>query len=572
MNSKKRILFVLVFLISVSFAASSFSQSPPSSQTAGGISRQQMELEKKKKLQERITKPRVKPKEAAPEEIIPKEAGPKILIEKIKVEGATLISEEDIKKITSQFEGKELSLSDMQKAADLITDEYRKKGYITCRAYIPPQTIKDAVLIIRIIEGKLGKLRIEGNRYFKTSLLKKKICLKPGEPFDYSKLQKSLTYINEHPDRTAKAVLIPGKEPGTTDIVLQVQDNFPFHIGFEYDNFGSRYIEKDRYALTLEHNNLLGFDDKLYLKYQRAQDGLYELRNLRYSVPLSPDLEVGFYYLWSKSKLGKEYKDLDIRGKSQLGGLFLTRSLIKEDNIDLELNLGFDYKHIRNYTSEVLTSRDELRIFKTGFDLDTLDKWGRTILTAELDLGIPEIFGGVQAKDPMATREGAGGKFLKFAGNLYRLQPMPFSSSILWKNQFQFSNYTLPSCEQFQIGGIANVRGYPSAEYSGDKGYAASIEWSFPLYFLPGQIKVPLSKSSFYDATRIVFFYDWGYTQLNKELAGEQKCRTLKGWGFGLRFNLPEDLSARIECAYPIGQTPSDGNHLHTYVSVSKKF
>ena len=173
---------------------------------------------------------------------------------------------------------------------------------------------------------------------------------------------------------------------------------------------------------------------------------MYELKNLSYSIPLG-STELGFYYLWSKLKLGKEYKDTDIRGKSEIGGLFLIRRLIDEINLDLRLNFGFDYKHIRNYTLGVQTSRDEPRIFKTGFDLDVLDRFGRTIFTLETDLGVPNILGGVEAKDPYGTREGAGGRFLKFAGNLYRLQPAPFSSSILWRNQFQLSNYTLPSCE-----------------------------------------------------------------------------------------------------------------------------
>jgi hemolysin activation/secretion protein len=81
----------------------------------------------------------------------------------------------------------------MQKIADEITDLYRKYGRSTSRAYLPPQTIKDGVLIIKVIEGKVGKIDIKGNRYFKTSRLERKVKLKPGEPFDYSRLQDSLT-------------------------------------------------------------------------------------------------------------------------------------------------------------------------------------------------------------------------------------------------------------------------------------------------------------------------------------------------------------------------------------------
>ena len=72
----------------------------------------------------------------------------------------TLVPETVILGITSQYEGKESSLRGMQKIADLITDEYRAKGYATSRAYIPPQTMKDGVLVIRVVEGRLGSLTL----------------------------------------------------------------------------------------------------------------------------------------------------------------------------------------------------------------------------------------------------------------------------------------------------------------------------------------------------------------------------------------------------------------------------
>ena len=80
------------------------------------------------------------------------------------MEGATLISGEVIEGIISQFEGKELSFKTMQRIADLISDEYRAKGYITTRAFIPPQTIKQGELLIRVVEGKTGNVTITGNK------------------------------------------------------------------------------------------------------------------------------------------------------------------------------------------------------------------------------------------------------------------------------------------------------------------------------------------------------------------------------------------------------------------------
>ena len=572
-NMKKcRYIGSLVIVGLFLFSLSSLAQ-VPSSQTAGGILQQEKMQEKEKKLKERIQKKKEKAEKAKVEEISPKEVGPKVLIKTIKVEGATLIKEKDIQNITSQYEGKELSLSDMQKIADLITDEYRKKGYLTSRAYIPPQTIKEGVLVIRVIEGKTGSLKIEGNRYFRTSLLKKKLNVKPGKPLDYSNLQRSLTYINEHPDRFARAVLRPGKEPGTTDIIIKVKDRLPIHVGFEYDNFGSRYIEKDRGSLVFEHNNLLGFDDKLYFKFQQSEAAALMLKQWRYSFPVNPTLEVGGYFLRSRLKLGQEFEDVEARGKATIAGLFLSKTLIDERNLDLSLNLGFDYKHIRNYLLGVESSRDEVRVLKTGLDVDFTDAWGRNIFTLELDAGIPRMWGALSAKDPASSRVGAGGEFLKWTGNYFRLQPGPFSSSILWKNSFQLSGYSLVASEQFQIGGPATVRGYPPAEYSGDKGYCTSLEWSFPPYFLPKTAKLPLSKNiNLYDALRIVVFYDWATVRLNRILAGE-KNRTLKGYGFGLRFNPTDRFSFRAEIGYPWGgPESSDNDSYQVWVELKWKY
>lgn len=543
-------------------------------QKVGEVEKIEREIEKEKILRERIEKEKVLPEieEKKPEEIPPPVREERVFIKKINVFGFTLVSQKEIEGIIKLFENKELSLSELQKIADLITDIYRQKGYVTSRAYLPPQKIEEGILEIRVLEGITGSLEIKGNRYFKTSLLKKKITLKKGEPFNYNILRKDLAKINEHPDRTARAVLMPGKEPGATDIVLEVKDRLPIHIGFDWDNFGSRYIEKDRYRVTLTHNNLLGWDDILTLQYQLAEADAYCLASLRYLLPITENLNLGFFMARTKLNLGREYEDLDARGKSRLYSIYLIQSLIEEENIDLSLNLGFDYKDIFNFQLGEETSRDRLRVAKMGLDLDLTDKLGRTLITNEIDFGIPNIIGGLKEKDIRASRPGSGGKFIKNVINLLRLQKMPFNSTLLWKNQFQFSPYILTAAEQFQIGGIANVRGYPPAEHVGDKGYATTLEWSFPVYFIPKDIKVPLSEAKLYDALRVVTFYDWANVDLRRPQAGEEKKETLSSFGFGLRFNLPEDFSLRLDLAWPLHKTPSDGRHFRPWIEISKEF
>ena len=86
-------------------------------------------------------------------------------------------------------------------------------------------------------------------------------------------------------------------------------------------------------------------------------------------------------------------------------------------------------------------------------------------------------------------------------------------------------------------------------------------------------IKVPWSKAKLYDALRFAAFYDIGQSRLRNPQAGEEKHTTLRGYGVGLRFNLPEDLSLRVDLAWPLGgRNPSDDERFHPWFEFSKQF
>ncbi len=424
------------------------------------------------------------------------------------------------------------------------------------------------------MEGLTGGIEIRGNKYFKSSLLIKRIILKKGSYFNYDLLKRSIISLNEQTDLTARAVIMPGKEPATTDIIIEVKDSLPAHIGVGWDNFGSRFIHKEHYTGIFTHNNFLGREDKLIFQYLRSQANTYILNNGRYVYPVTQNISSGLSVSRSSVKLAREYKDTDVRGKSGIYSFFATDSLVKNDNFTLNFNLGFDYKDVVNYQQNTISSQDRLRVVNMGFDMDRIDKSGsgRTLFFEEFNFGIPNIMGGLKEQDPKASRTGAGGSFIKTNFNILRLQKMPFSTNLLWKNQIQLSSYILPATEQFQIGGIGNVRGYPTAEATGDYGYALTFEWSLPFYFIPKNVSAPFFKDKLKDTLKLVMFYDWASARLRRPGATEEKNKTLRGLGCGIRFNLSQDFSARIDFAWPLDNMPSDGSREHTWFQISKNF
>ena len=563
---------LLAFIITLA-PCQSYAQTKSSQEMSGMVQTDELMAQNKaleKKIREKRKKPEVA--EELPAETTPALPSEKVLIKNIKISGATLIPESELRKIVEPFENKEITLTEMQKAVDLITDVYRKKGYITSRAYIPPQKIENNLFEIKIIEGKMGNVEVKGNYFYKSLLFKKKLNLKKNEPFDYYLLTKALRRINEYPDRNAKAVLVPGKDPGATDVVLNVTETLPIHAGWDYDNYGSKYILSNRYQFSAQHNNLLGMEDMFSFKYMIAEGESYRMIGGSYVLPVTDKFKLGFSAMWSKLHLLSDYKSFDIRGNSGIYSIFATQNIAYDDDFTMNVNAGLDIKDIFNYQDGEKTSSDKMRVAKIGLDSDFTDSYGRTVMSGEVDVGLPGFMGGLKAKDPRASRPGSGGEFVKFIFNLLRLQPMPFSSMILVKNQLQVSSMVLTATEQYQIGGIINVRGYPSAELVGDNGFSTSVEWYFPPYILPKDLKIPFTKTTFYEAVKLVAFYDYGMVHLRSPMSTEKKFNQLSDFGWGVRFNLPKNIFVKAEFACPVSKEASDGKNIRTWLQVSANF
>ena len=570
----KNIKLIMLLAFAMALAHSQGYAQTKTSQEMSGIVQTDELMAREKALENKIKEKRKKPevKEEVPTEAPSALPAEKVLIKNIKITGATLIPESELRKIAEPFEKRELALTEMQKVVDLITDAYRKKGYITSRAYIPPQKIENSIFEIRIVEGKMGDVEVKGNWYFKSSLFKKKFDLKKNEPFNYYILTKALRRINEYPDRNAKAVLTPGKEAGATDVILEVKESLPIHAGWNYDNYGSRYILNNRYQFNVQHNNLLGMEDMFNINYMISEGEAYRMIGGSYVLPVTDKFKLGFSAMWSKLHLLNDYAPLEVRGESGIYSLFATQNIAYEDNFTMNLNAGFDIKDIFNYQYDQATSSDKMRVAKIGFDADSTDTYGRTVMSGEVDIGIPGFMGGLKSKDPRASRDGSGGEFAKFIMNLLRLQPMPFSSTILVKNQLQLSTKTLTATEQYQIGGVINVRGYPSAELVGDNGFSSTVEWYFPPYIIPKDIKIPFTKTTFYDSVRLVAFYDYGMVRLRRPGPSEKKFNQLSDFGWGVRFNLPKNFSFKAEFACPVDKESSDGKDLRTWLQLAVNF
>lgn len=574
-----RMIFRVVFLFFAGLLITHtvFAAVPSTGQQIGAEVRSRELQEQSKRLREEIEKPRQeKVLENVPQQVEARQPEQKILVKKIQVEGVTLFLKEKIASITSPFENKELTFSQIQNIADQITQLYRIKGYVISRAYVPPQDMKEGVLEIKVLEARIGDIQLKGNHFYSTKLIESYLTIRKGEIFNSNDLKHDINVINDHPDRTVRAVLLPGKEPGSTDIILNEEDSLPIHVSAGYNNYLSRNLGGNIYNSSFTDNNFLGRDDVLSFQYERGDANAYYSYKGRYVYPVTRGLDLGVYAGHSRQILGGEFADIGARGKSRIFGLTGAQQLIRNDDLTSRLNFGFEYKDIYNFLNGDVSSRDRLRVASTGFDIDFSDDWGRTIVIDDLNWGIPEFLAGTPRKlDPNGTptsRAGSSGGFFKNTLNLVRLQRLIYNMTLFWSNQLQFSNSKLPSSEQFQIGGPQNNRGYSAAELVGDQGYSMSWELAQPLYFIPQTWRIPFSNQAFYDAFRFFEFYDWGNVHLNSIQPGEEKNRTLRSAGFGARLSILKNFYGKYEIGWPLDNRPADGKGLHQWLEFTLTF
>ena len=84
------------------------------------------------------------------------------LIDKVDLTGNTLLDDRQKSKVISPYLQQCLTLNDMQEVAKSITNNYIKKGYVTSQAIIPEQDLSNHKLVIKIIEGRIKDISING--------------------------------------------------------------------------------------------------------------------------------------------------------------------------------------------------------------------------------------------------------------------------------------------------------------------------------------------------------------------------------------------------------------------------
>lgn len=545
---------LLVLLLAVA-ARPAWAASP---ETDVGAEEQRLRRPKQLEVPERA----VIPVELPPEGELPSipEATPPISVSNILFEGATLLPEHVARRLTAGMEGREVTLQELRQAAQGATRWYRGAGYVTSRAVVPAQQVEQGVVRVRVIEGKVGVVRFEGNKHFRTELLERYVKLAPAEVLQMKKLEKALGLLNSHPDRKVKAVLAPSAEPEATDIVLQVSDKRPLHASGSVDTLGTKQTGLVRQSVILSHGNLTGADDQILVRGIISEFGGVRGGAMSYLRPLNHSgLSATLNVSGVKSSVGEDLKGLKARGRAFTVSPGLVIPVIQRSKWEIEAAAGFDYRWVRTFLDEVSSSKDDLRVVHLGTHFLGEDSWGRSFISQEVRHGIPNVLGGSHPEDTAAGRAGAGGSFTTWNLNAARVQQGPFGLSLLMRGSGQITTDRLVAAEQMRMGGFDTVRGYPEGEYLADAGYQATVELRAPLErFTPplwGHNSMP---NRLRRSLVMVGFWDFAEGFLRDPRAGEDADTRLAGVGCGFRLRPTAESVLQTDFGWAIGDADSE--------------
>lgn len=399
-----------------------------------------------------------------------------IYIEEIKITESEILSEQEIADIIDPLIGKNVFFEDVMNAVGKINNLYADKGFVTARAFFPPQTIEGGVIQIELVEGKIGKIAINGNRWTKKSYIKTRISAKPDEVFDIAEFEQDILKFNRYNDGVSlKANLFAGEEAGKTNIDIEVEEKFPFHLTGLFDNAGRNTIGILRGGAMLSADSLFGYRDRATIGMYGSEASITPYAD--YNIPVNKyDGRLGFMFSSSNSSIiNGPYEMFNIKSRSYNYSAYYTHPLIRKPYFELNGYIAGNYKR-------ATTSFD-------GFDLYTDEiTSAQASLNARYDSkrGIWYGFQDFYHAFPIIQKQS---RYFKYSGGLTRLHDFSHGIVLQLRGNYQYvPKDVIPYIDQMQAGGIASVRGYSEGLLVGKSGYFISAELMFPI--APSTIKI----------------------------------------------------------------------------------
>lgn len=477
--------------------------------------------------------------------------GPLFYVREYRVTGSTKLNSLEIQETVYPYLGPARTANDVEKARLALEAAFRAKGFDSIAVLIPQQDPRYGVIRLEVSEGKVGRVRVNGAKWFLPSRIKEQVpSLAEGSVPDFNQVRKEMLALNGSSDRTVTPKLRQGVEPGTLDIDLDVEDKLPLHGSLELNN---------RYSLDTSHLRLSG--ELSYGNFfQRGHTGSFNFQvapenpddALTYSASYQARVNESLSLTLQGSKQDSDVSTIGgssaVVGAGETLGLRALFDLPYGNGFNQSFTLGIDWKRLDDVTyifGNPNAAPVEYFPLSASYaaTLEKKDRFTEFNLTATLNLrGL-----GSDDNEFGQKRYYSRGSFIYLRGDVTHTIDFKDDSQFYGKIQGQLSSGALINSEQLSGGGVGSVRGYLEASALGDNGIFATVEYRSPSF-----IGVEDKNGKRADEWRLHAFLEGGVLGIYDALPGQDSTSTLASAGFGTRFKWATHFNGSVDLAFPL--------------------
>jgi hemolysin activation/secretion protein len=470
-------------------------------------------------------------------------------IAEFRVEGADHLPRRELERAVYPFLGPGRTVQDVEGARVALEKAYTDRGFQAVAVAIPPQTVRDGVVALKVAEGTIARLRVRGSRWFALSEIKKLApSMAEGAVPNFNDLARDIVALNQIPDRRVTPALKPGPLPGTIDVDLAVQDTFPLHGFIEVNNRFSANTTHTRLTGTLHYDNLWQLGHSLSLSFQvapkRIKDAKVFSGSYQVRLPSKPWLSflvTGVAQDSDISSLGT----FAVAGRGWIAGMRSLFTLPGSTDFFHTVSAGIDFKRflekLRLGDNQLFTPIVYWPLV-AQYGASWQGKSSQTQLALTLTANLRGL--GNTAEQFDAKRYKAKGSFVHGRAELSRADELPWGMLLVAKAHGQLSAEPLVGSEQLVGGGADSARGYTEAQAAGDFGGLASVELRSP----------SLSRwlAPFVNDWRFHAFAEGGWMRIHEPLPEQQSIFRLWSAGLGSSAKLFEHFSGSLDVGVPL--------------------
>ncbi|MEJ0052079.1 MAG: ShlB/FhaC/HecB family hemolysin secretion/activation protein [Methylovirgula sp.] len=483
-------------------------------------------------------------------------------IDQYAVEGADSLPEIDVEAAVYPYLGPGRTARDVEKARAALEKSYHDKGYQTVSVALPQQNPQDGIVILKVTELKVGRLRVKNAHYFDIDKIKQRAAsLREGTLPDFNAVTSDIVALNQWPDRRVTPALRAGITPGTVDVDLNVNDSAPMHGSLEINDRQSPGTSLLRITGTAHYDDLWQIGHSLTFTYQVAPERVSDAQAFSGSylarIPGVEWLSFLLYGVYSQSDVAA-LGGLNVVGPGQIAGIRAVMTLPSRGNFYHTISIGPDYKHF-DQTEELNGTGNNTPVTYLPLTAAYSATYQEDKALTQGDVSLVAGLRGVGSdRDEFDNKRfNAQTNFFILKADLSRTQDLPQGFQLYGKVQAQATDEPLVSSEEFSLGGFDTVRGYLESEELGDDGAAGTLELRSP-DVAPKLRKILTDADGHpaFDSWRFFGFVDGGVATLQAPLP-EQQARFVE-WstGVGTNFQIFTHLNGMLTLALPmISQT-----------------